>query len=213
MTPQVALAPPPAFVESAFVDIASELGPPPLSGGAGARFTQWSAHRQTLTGDVLLTACIATPIPGWVDDMRPIVEGRTAGIMNAAAARVVGVPVETREESGHFVVRAAGAPVDTPRVGLARTFLGWDASDVVTCFAACATPKVTARAGAARGCDAAVLGAHLEGSKDPPPPGVALSALTWGVHHPSSAVTWALSVAFALGVVAVACRKRQRSRI
>lgn len=214
MIPWVAFPPPP----SGFVDTTSgpdPLAAPPLAGGAGARFTQWNALRDVSTGDVLVTACVATPIPGWVDDMRPIAQGRTTAIMAASAARVVGVPVEPREEGGHFVLRAAGAPPEAPPVGLARTFVGWDTSDVVTCFSACATPNVIGRDrdGLARGCEGSVLGAHLEGSKDPPPPGMALGAVTWGVHHPSAAVTWALAAAFALGVVAVACRKRQRSRI
>ncbi len=213
MIPQVAFEPPPGFV--VIPQVASEIAPPPIGGGSGARFTEWKASRSALTGDVLLAACVATPIPGWVDDMRPFVDARTTAITSASAERVVGVPVETREVEGggHFYLRPVGAPPDSPRVGIARTFVGWDRTDVVTCFVTCATPKGVARGTAARGCDSSVLTARLEGGSGPPPPGIVLSAVTWAVHHPSAAVTWGVSLAFALGVVAVVSRRRQRSRI
>jgi hypothetical protein len=142
--------------------------------------------------------------------MRPAVDARTVALMHGSAERVVGIPVEVRDEAGHFYLRPVGAPEDAPRIGLARTFVGWNEGAVATCFAVCAS--VPDR-GAHRRCDASVLTARLEGSLGPPPPGMALGAVTWAVHHPSQTVTWGGALAFALGVVAIASRRRPRSRL
>jgi hypothetical protein len=208
--PSVATELPPGFIESS-----AEVVQPPIGAhgsGSGSVFTQWHAWRSptrtpTERGDTLLLACVATPIPGWVDDMRPSVDARTVSLMNASVERVVGVPIETREGgAGDFLLRPVGAPEGTPWVGIGRTFVGFSEHDVMTCFAACA-------GAARRGCDASARAARLEGTYPPPPPGVVLGALTWAVHHPTTTVTWGGVLAFALGVVAVASRRRPRSRI
>jgi hypothetical protein len=203
--PSVAAEPP-----AGWTDATAEIAQPPIGTGSGSTFTQWGARRSTLSGETLLVGCASTPIPGWVEDMRLATEARTTGLMNASVQRVVGFPIETRDEPGRFSLRPVGAPESTPRIGTARTFIGWDAHDVVTCFAACLSTREAAEP---RACDASVLGAHLERTTSPPPPGVALGAATWAVHHPATAVTWGGALAFALGVVAVASRRRPRSRI
>jgi hypothetical protein len=209
-----ATEPPPGWT-----DISTELTPPPIGSASGSTFTQWGALRSSANGETFLAGCVATPIPGWVDDMRPTVDYRTVSLMNAAAARIVGVPVESRDATGHFSLRPVGAPEDAPRVGIARTFVGWDEHAVITCFAICATGRVDPRAAPGddaalpRGCDATVLTARLDGSGPPPRPGVVLGAVTWAVHHPSPTVLWGGVLAFAAGTLAVALRRRQRSRI
>jgi hypothetical protein len=209
--PSVATEPPPGFIEAA-----TEVAPPSIGGRdspAGSVFTQWDASRSPATKQTLLVGCVSTPIPGWVEDMRPTVDYRTVALLDAAAERVVGVPVETRDASGHFSLRPVGAPEGAPFVGIGRTFVGFGAHDVVTCFAACVVPKGSAAAMTPRTCDASVLAARLQGDRAPPPSGVVLGALTWAVHHPGAAATWGAVLTFALGVVAVASRRRPRSRI
>ncbi len=209
--PWVATEPPPGFV-----DAATEVTQPAIGGRdspSGSVFTQWKASRSEVSKQVLLLGCVATPIPGWVDDMRPVTEARTIALLNASSERVAGVPVETRGVADHFVLRAVGAPEGASFVGTGRTFVGFDDHDVVTCFAACVVRRGTLETTAPRACDASVLAAHLEGDRRPPPSGIVLGALTWGVHHPSTAVTWGGVLAFALGVVAVASRRRPRTRI
>ena len=206
-----AAEPPPGWVEAS-------VAQPPIGAGSGATFTQWFAWRSPSTDETLLVGCVATPIPGWVEDMRPTVDYRTVSLMNASAERVVGAPVETRDATGHFSLRPVGAPEDVPRVGIGRTFVGWSEHDVVTCFAACAVPAARGAAAArtastSRACDASVLAARLEGSASPPPPGLVLGAATWAVHHPSTAVAWGAVFVVALGTMAVALRRRPRSRI
>jgi hypothetical protein len=208
-----ATEPPPGWT-----DTTTELTPPAIGSASGSTFTQWGALRSPVNGETFLVGCVATPIPGWVDDMRPTVDYRTVSLMNAAAERIVGVPLEGRDAAGHFSLRPVGAPEDAPRVGIARTFVGWDEHDVVTCFAACARgragPSVAPGDGEGpRGCDASVLTARLEGSKAPPSPGVVLGAVTWAVHHPSPTVLRGGALVFVAGALAVALRRRQRSRI
>lgn len=202
---------PPGFIEAA-----STVARPAIGGRdspSGSVFTQWAASRSPITRQTLLLGCVATPIPGWVDDMRPTVDARTLALLDASAEGVAGVPVETRSASGHFLLRTVGAPEGAPPLGIGRTFVGFGEHDVVTCFAACVVPKGSADATTPRACDASVLAARLEGDRAPPPAGIALGALTWAVHHPATAVTWGAVLTFALGVVAVASRRRPRSRI
>ena len=133
--------------------------------------------------------------------------------MHTSAERALGAPLEVHAEGADFQLRHAGAPADAAGAGIGRTFVGWDEDGVVTCFAICGTPDVTARSATTRGCDASVRGAHLEGGGAPPPPGLVLGAVTWGVHHPATAVGWGAVLVFALAVVAVVFRRRPRSRI
>ena len=88
------------------------------------------------TKQTLLLGCVATPIPGWVDDMRPTVDARTIALLDASAERA-GVPVETRDASGHFSLRPVGAPEGAPFVRDRPYVRRLGEHDVVTCFAAC----------------------------------------------------------------------------
>lgn len=197
--------------------LAADVARPALGGGSGATLTQWSALGSP-DGDVLLLGCVATPIPGWVEDMRPSVQGRTTSFAASSAEKIVGAPIASTDEGGHLALRLAGtsdnpSPSDgPPRLGVARTFVGWQGDAVVTCFAACARSHTSKRAGA-RACDASVEGARLEGGTDPPPPGLTLGAVTWAIHHPSTAVLWGGVLTFFFGLIAVVARRRPRSRI
>ena len=181
--PSVAAAPPPGWPPA-------DAPRAPLTGGSSTRVTQWNAWRADgQSGEALLLGCVATPIPGWVEDMRPAVEARTSGLAATSADHLVG---------GDAIAHT-------------RTFVGWTADDVVTCFATCAAPR--AFVGRAPACDASVDAARLEGSGAAPPPGLALGAATWAVHHPSPTVQGTALLAFFLAVVAVRTRRRPRSRI
>lgn len=211
--PAVATDAPPGWIEAS-----AEVALPPLGSGSGSKYTQWSAKRSPSAGETLLLGCVATPIPGWVEDMRPTVDYRTVALMNATAERIAGAPIEARDETGYFSLHPAGAPAGAAPVGIGRSFVGWDHAAVVTCFATCARvrPGRTAAAGdpaGRRACDASVLAARLEGSTAAPRPGLVLGAMTWAVHHPSRTVAWGGILTIALGTLAVGARRRQRSRI
>src|SRR4051794_35172065 len=101
---------------------------PLLGGGSGATLTQWDATRSPTTRDVMLVGCVATPIPGWVDDMRIAVDSRTVALMHGSAERAVGGSLEVRSEGDVFRLRRAGAEGS---VGIGRTFVGFEADAVV----------------------------------------------------------------------------------
>ncbi len=206
-TPSVAAELPPGWIDGT-----AAVPRPTIGTASGSVFTQWQAWRSPSTHETLLLGCMATPIPGWVDDMRPAVDARTVSVMNASVERVVGAPVETFDMSGHFGLRAVGSPAGSAGLGIGRTFVGWDEHNVLTCFAACTAPQERS-ADARRTCDPSVLSSSLDHAMPPPSPGLVLGALTWAVHHPSTTASWGAALVFALGVIAVTSRRKPRSRI
>ena len=74
--PRVAVDPPAGWV-------ATELEKPKIAEGSGAVITGWTAHRSVAGDAAVVSGCVATPIPGWVEDMRPAVEGRTVALAGA----------------------------------------------------------------------------------------------------------------------------------
>lgn len=214
MAPRVAVRTPAGW-------LTADIERPNIAESSGARFTQWEASRSAADGAALVTGCVATPIPGWVEDMRPAVEARTVALAGAAASKITGAPVDARSADDRtFELRAAN-DLAGPIVGRARTFVGFDESHVLTCFAACAAksgaslrqePPPGRPAGPVE-CAAAISGARLEGALPPPSPGLALRAATWAVHHPRPTALGALGLAVMVGILAVALRRRPRSRI
>ncbi len=201
--PRVAVDPPAGWV-------ATDIEKPPIAGSTGALLTTWSAHRSAAGDVAIVSGCVATPIGmGWVEDMRPAVEGRTIALAGASASKITGAPVDARPgEAGVFALRAT-SDLAGPVIGNARTFIGFADGRVFTCFATCAS---TAGSGP-RECERSVIEARLEGSRSPPAPGLALRGATWAVHHPRPTALGAFGLVVLLGVVAVASRRRPRSQI
>jgi hypothetical protein len=203
--PHVVADAPPAW-------IAADVAQPPLASGSGARFTQWDAQESPAHDARLVRACVSTPIPGWVADMRTAVEARGDALAMATAERMSGAPAERREVGGRSVVRAMGAPESDPPIGVVRTFLGFDDHEVATCFAVCIAKSAMAK-GAGATCESSVGTAQLEGGTAPPSPGLLVGAASWAVHHPLRTAGGSALAACVLGVLAVVVRRRPRSRI
>ena len=211
MTPDVRLDAPPGWL----IDTTTER--PKLAESAGAEMVSFRVlrgqHQHSATHAGLVSGCVATPIPGWVEDMRPSIEGRTVALAGAATERLLGgdFPIDARPNGDGtllFDLRPAkdlGGPV----IGSARTFVGFDSSSrVFTCFAACAS-----RSGdTVVGCEAAVAGSRLEGSSAPPTPGIALRSVTWAVHHPRPFAFGVAIFVTGLAILAIARRRRPRFR-
>lgn len=179
-----------------------------MSADTDASYVDFRAWRGGDDGAVLAVGCVATPIPGWVEDMRPPVVARTIALAGATAERATGLPMDAAKDGDRVVLRAASRPNDPP-LGEARTFVGFDASRVLTCFAVCAAPPPPRDA---LGCETAVRATRLEATDAPPAPGVALRAVTWAVHHPRpTAATFAGAVAL-FALVALVTRRRPRFR-
>lgn len=188
---------------------AAELERPTIAEGTGATLTQWAAYRSPVADETFVAGCVGTPIPGWVEDMRPPVEARTTALLGAAAAKITGAPVDVRGAGAVFELRPASDVGGAP-IGTGRTFIGFEEARVLTCFAACATRR-TASEG--RACDGAVAAARLEDGRSPPPPGLALRGATWAVHHPRPTALAACGVILLAGILAVGLRRRPRSTI
>lgn len=203
--PHVVAEAPPAWV-------AADVAQPPLASGSGARFTQWEALESPARDARFTRACVSTPIPGWVSDMRAAVEARGNALAMATAERMGGAQTERREENGRSLVRTMGAPESEPPIGVVRTFLGFDDHEVATCFAICIAKSAMA-AGAKASCESSVATAQLGGGTAPPSPGLLVGAASWAVHHPRSTAAGSALAACMLGVLAVVVRRRPRSRI
>lgn len=200
--PRVILRPPPDWV-------AADVERPPISEGTGAELLAWDAWRRAVDADggpALAAGCVATPIPGWVEDMRPAVEARSVAFAGAVAAKITGGPVDARGDLDGTLVLRAAARLEGAPVGRGRAFVGFDDARVFTCFAVCAS------SGPVADCEASVVGARIDGSLAPPAPGAALRAGTWAIHHPRE-VAWGGGAAVVVAsCLAVVFRRRPRSR-
>lgn len=211
--PHVAVEPPPNWV-------AADVPRPPLAESTGAIMTEWRSVRSIDRRMALVSGCVSTPIPGWVEDMRPAIEARTTALAGAATEKVTGVPMDARADDRGLLVLRAASHLDGQALGLSRTFVGFDGDRVVTCFATCAafpTEPTDRPTNAALpsprmvDCEAAVVTARLEGTSSPPKPGLALRSLTWAVHHPRPAAWGGGFFVVAAGIFAVVTRRRPRS--
>lgn len=201
LAPVVVAEPPPAWV-------AAEIARPPIAASTGAAWSSWSAARSPADDAALVSACVAAPVPGWVEDMRPAFAARTVAIAGATAERIVGLPVEASEAGDHLALHPVGR--SEPVVGAARTFLAFEGTSAFTCFIVCAARKEPNAAAAT--CNEVVVHARLEGGDAPPRPGVALRAVTWAVHNPRpTALAFGAATVLA-GVIAVVTRRKPRAR-
>lgn len=188
---------------------AAEIERPPLSPSSGAAWTTWRAARAADDGAAMVAACVAAPVPGWVEDMRPPFVARTVALAGATAGRIAGAPVEARGDGERLALHLVGR--DGGPVGAARTFLGFDDANAVTCFVVCAARHAEPNAAPAA-CNEVVMRARLDGGAAPPRPGIALGAVTWAVHHPRPTALGLGAAAVLAGVIAVAARRKPRTR-
>lgn len=203
LTPAVVAQPPPGWVVAA-------VPRPPLGDAADAHFTSFTAWRSPDGAQGLVHACVAAPIPGWVEDMRPPLEARGIALAGSTAERIAGIPVEARPEGSLLVLRAAGGAPEP--IGAARTALGFaDDGRVVTCLAACA--RTDGRSPGSDDCRTQIAAVRFAPGSPPPPPGLVLGAVTSAVHHPREAAAAAGALITAAAVLAIATRRKPRTRI
>lgn len=178
---------------------------PGLGEGADVAYTSYEARRKEPNGPTLVNGCAAAPVPGWVEDMRLPVEHRGMNLLVVSAQIAMGDPVGTKSEPEEMFSLWA----DGRRVGTARLGLGFDEGPrVFTCWLVC-----TQKDGNTAACDDVVRTARFDQGLPPPPPGAALSVVTWAVHHPRVSAPVAGVVVVVLGALAVVLRKKPRARI
>lgn len=136
------------------------------------------------------------------------------GLTASVAEGLASAPIRANEVGRSDARTTSLAIVDASNgrnLGTAKKIITFDEGAVVTCFVVCAGK--TAKADhAARACDAAVEATRIVGDRAPPPPGLALATVTYGVHHPRETVIAAFGLVVALGVLVVATRRRPRFR-
>jgi hypothetical protein len=167
-------------------------------------WTSWSAWRSPEKDGALVAACYVAPVPGWVEDMRPAFSGRVVSLAGATGARIAGFGVETFPDGEVLGLRASGGG---PTIGHVKTFLGFGGTNAHSCFVVCAGPNAAPPA-----CTEVVVQTRLVGGDAPPPPGLALSTVTWAVHHPSTTATTFAVVTLLGAVLAIATRRKPRAR-
>lgn len=164
---------------------------------------------------VYVASCLATEIPGWVEEARPFVAARVHGLAahlaGVAASEVVALrPLGPDGLLG--VAPVAPGPAVSDAIGTARTFIGFDGARLVTCGATCVRRPHERGAPGPAFCEAALASLRLEGTTAPPPPGLLLGMVADAVQHPSDVVGGACGAAFLLACVAIATRRRPRTR-
>lgn len=194
---------------------AEGVEPPAIAASSGARLVGFRPLRGP-GGAVFASGCVATSIPGWVDDMRAPIEARTVALVGAASERLRGAPIDVGTDeldrpapTAHVLARAhvlrLASRLEEPPIGSARSFVGFDDGAVLTCFATCVAEDPAL-------CSGATRASRLVGSTPAPAPGVALRGVDWAVHHPrDTAVGGGLTIV-ALGILAVITRRKTRSR-
>lgn len=202
--PAVALEPPPAWVRT-------DVERVPLTEGSGAGIVQWDGWRDPDGDRTLLAGCVQTPIPGWVEDLRPSVVSRARGVALAASERLAGRTVLTEGDGASTALTDAASHAT---IGALATFLAFPASPstpaVVTCFATCVTRRERATDGA---CAAAVASAVVVDGGPPPDPGLALGAASWATHHARAVGLGALTLVLVGGFLGIVTRSKPRARI
>ncbi len=202
MTAPVVVAEPPAAW------VAADVARPPIAESTGASWSSWSASRSPGDEAAMVRACVAAPVPGWVEDMRPALANRTVALAAATAERVTGFPIETADAGAWLALHPVGRT--EPVLGATRTFLGFEGDSAFGCFVVCAARRQPNAAAAP--CNEVVVRAQLEGGSPPPRPGVALRTVTWAVHNPRPTALAFGAVAVLAGAAAVATRRKPRAR-
>lgn len=188
-----------------------DLEPPTLAASSGARVDSWLAMRPSADGPSLVAGCVATPIPGWVEDMRPAADARVTAFAGAVASRVIGRPARVMAGAdGNLAVHVDGDAADGSR-GAARTFLGFDSANLYACVAVCVNPREFSSS--ARDCAALVRDTHLEGSAEAPAPGHLLMLASMALHQPKLALTAFVGISLLFAVLAIVTRPKPRSRV
>jgi hypothetical protein len=187
----------------------AKLPPPLLGDGSPVTLDHWEAYGAPdgETGTAV-SACFGVSLGQWADEATPIADERLDSAAIGTAVRIdPSLALHFVGESRQGAVRERVlAEHDSPEHGaMAKTFLGFEEQDgrsrLEACFVLCAS-----RASA---CADAID--HLpapEGFVPPPPPGLLLRSVVFGVHHPRGIATSAVVIFVVLSLVAIHTRPR-----
>jgi hypothetical protein len=196
------------------------LAPPSLASAEAIRVLEWgtwapaSAEGAPAGASALVAACFAGDASSWTPEAEPIVLERLGAVVSSTALRVARVGerrVASTEHTGTETTERIEGAGDAAGQIAARTFLGFvDAGEgsaglLVGCFALC-TKDLAA-------CGPSVERATVAAPFVPAPkPTLTVRAVVAMAHHPSVTAFSALTFALLAGVVAVATRRRPRTK-
>jgi hypothetical protein len=197
--------------------VPAELSPPDLASAEQVHVLTWQAWRPPgipPEGPALVTACFAGRTSAWTPEAEPVVLERLGAVVSSTALRVSKVGqrrVASTEHLGAMTSERLEGVGDAADRLVAKTFLGFvDAGDgspgsLAGCFALCTMDLPACEPSVERaGVDAAFVA--------PPPPTLAVRAVVAMAHHPSLSAASALTLSLLAGVIAVATRRRPRTK-
>ncbi len=190
------------------------LGPPDVSASPRARVASWAAWRSGDGAAHLVAACFDVTTGGWTPDADGIARGKLHETIAGVAVRAGGagelLVTETHAEpsvTSRTYAGRAGPDGATRTARSAQGFVAAPEPTLASCFALCVDRASPAR------CDEAIRSARFSRDFVPPPaPGFALRALSALVHHPDVTAWGGATLLVALGVLAIATRKRPKRR-
>jgi hypothetical protein len=161
----------------------------------------------------LVGACFAGQTSSWTPEAEPVVLERLDAVVSSTALRVARFGerrvVSTEHTDTMVSQRLVGKGAAEDQL-VARTFLGFTdpgggAPELVGCFVLCV--------GELPECRADVEDARVEAVfVPPPPPTLAVRAVVAMAHHPSLTLSSTLTLALLAALVAVATRRRPRTK-
>lgn len=173
----------------------ADVAAPDLTQSPQLSVEQWASARDA-SGGTLVWGCIAADATAWNADATELAQDKLTELAAKNTAKAMHT-VRTAQEG-----RDRALASDDARA-TARTILAFTPDRVHACVVACTSPE----------CASAVEVAKISGATvDPPPPGVALGALSYAVHHPHQSLAALGGLVVLAAALAIATRPGKRKK-
>jgi len=171
----------------------SDAAPPDLTQSPQLAVEQWESARDG-SGATLVWGCIGADVSAWNADATELAQDKLVEL----ASKTPGKALHAVRTSADGRQRALASE---DSLATARTLLAFTPDRAHACIAACTAPECT---------DAVARATIAGGTVDPPAPGLALSTLSYAVHHPHQALAGLGGLLFLAAALAIATRPGKR---